>query len=202
MQHPNKKLSNYKRLYRLYDDGAVFTAIDTETSSLSPSDGTIIEIGALKFNKDGIISEFQFLFNPQSQLPQIVSELTNITQKVLDSAPFIQEKIPFIYSFIKDSILIAHNAQFDLNFINAEFEKAKYPVSKNKFIDTLGFSQFIYPSLETHKLEGLADYFKINKGSSHRAFDDAVTCYKLFELLINESRIRDKSNSLAPSQDQ
>ena len=188
MQHPNKKLTNYKRLYRLYDDGTIFTAVDTETTSLSPSSGRIIEIGAVKFSKDGIISKWQSLFSIDEPVPPMITRITHITNAILDGQPRIEEKIPYIYSFIQDTVLVAHNAQFDLNFINAELERANFPLSKNKAIDTLAFSKIIFPTLEYHRLDFLADTFKINKGSSHRAFDDAVTCMELFKVLIEKSR--------------
>ena len=88
---------------------------------------------------------------------------------------------------INNTILIAHNAQFDLNFLNAECEKSGLESTKNKVIDTLQYSKWAFPDLEKHKLDFLADYFKINKGSSHRAFDDAETCRQLF-LKCNEVR--------------
>ncbi len=188
MQHPNKRITNYKKLYRLYDDGTVFTAIDTETTALSPRYGRVIEIGAVKFTKDGILEKWQSLFCQDQPLPYQIVKLTHITDEMLCGQPRIEEKIASIYSFIKDTVLIAHNAQFDLNFINAEFELAKYPVSKNKFIDTLAFSKTVFPELEHHRLDFLADHFKINKGSSHRAFDDAVTCMELFKVLVENTR--------------
>ena len=187
MQHPNRKLRNYKKLYQLYDAGTVFTALDTETTSLSPRDGRIIEIGAVKFSKDGIIDKCQSLFYSECSLPPIITKITHITDQMLSDAPEISGYIPFFYSFIKDTVLIAHNAQFDLNFINAEFQKASYPPSTNKFIDTLDYSRYLFPEIKSHRLDFLADSFKIDKGSSHRAFDDAVTCMELFKYCIKFS---------------
>ncbi|MCR4742161.1 MAG: 3'-5' exonuclease [Treponema sp.] len=184
MQHPNRILKDFKRLHLLYKKGAVFTAFDTETSSLSPSNGRIIEIGAVKFDKNGIIQKYQQLFNPQLPLSPDIENLTHITNQMLQTSPKIEECLPQFLQMIKGTILIAHNAQFDLNFLNFECENMNLKASKNPTIDTLQYSYFKLPKLEKHKLDFLADYFKINKGSSHRAFDDANTCMELFKILV------------------
>lgn len=180
MRHQNKFFKDYKKLYQLFDAGTVFTAFDTETTALSPSSGRIMEIGAVKFNKDGIIDTWGNLINPQCVIPPFISELTHISQEMVDSCKPIKEYLPDFLKFIKNTVLIAHNAQFDLNFINAECETAGLPPTHNKAIDTLQFSKWAFPQAERHKLDFLADLLKINKGSSHRAFDDAETCRQLF----------------------
>ena len=181
MQHPNKKITDMKRLRRLYTDGAVFTAFDTETSGITPTNSRIIEMGAVKFTKDGIISKWSQLFDPNQILAPFIINLTHITQEMVDAADPINKHLPSFLDFIKDTTLVAHNAQFDLNFLNAECENCCLPLTKNNAVDTLILSRRIFPEAERHKLDFLADYLGINKGSSHRAFDDAVTCMELFK---------------------
>lgn len=180
MQHPNKKIKDFRRLYQLYEAGTVFTAFDTETSTITPTTGRIIEIGAVKFNKNGVISTWSRLFDPGQELSPFIVELTHITQEMVDSADHIESHINTFLHLIKDTVLIAHNAQFDLNFLNAECQHCKLPETRNKVIDTLELSKWRFPLLPKHKLDFLADYFKIDKGSSHRALDDAKTCMELF----------------------
>ncbi len=181
MQHPNKKLTDMKRLRRLYEDGAVFTAFDTETTGITPTNSRIIEIGAIRFTKDGILSKWTQLFYPDQILSPFIISLTHITQEMVDAADPINKHLPGFLNFIKDTILVAHNAQFDLNFLNAECENCGLPVTKNYAVDTLILSRRIFSEAERHKLDFLADYLGIDKGSSHRAFDDAVTCMELFK---------------------
>lgn len=114
------------------------------------------------------------------EIPQFVEELTHISDDMVYDCKDIKAYLSSFRELIKDTILIAHNAQFDLNFLNAECEWAGFQPTHNKVIDTLQFSQHVFPRLEKHKLEYLADYFKLEKGSSHRAFDDADTCRQLF----------------------
>ena len=170
-----------KRLRRLYEDGAVFTAFDTETTGITPTNSRIIEIGAVRFTKDGILSKWQHLFYPDQILSPFIISLTHITQEMVDAADPINKHLPGFLNFIKDTILIAHNAQFDLNFLNAECENCGLPVTKNYAIDTLILARRIFPEAERHKLDFLADYLGIDKGASHRAMDDAVTCMELFK---------------------
>ena len=180
MKRQNKILKDFKKLHLLYEEGAVFTVFDTETTGLSPTNCKILEIGAIKFSKDGIIQTYSQLFNPNCKIPYFISQLTNIQQDMVDCCKSIDCHLPDFLEMIKDTILIAHNAQFDLNFLNAECENAGFESTKNKVIDTLQYSKWAFPELEKHKLDFLADYFKIDKVSSHRAFDDAETCRQLF----------------------
>lgn len=181
MKHPNKILKEFKKLHLLFEQGAVFTSIDTETTSPSSKTGRVIEIGAVQFNKDGVISKWHHLFNPQCEIPPFVTELTHINNEMVHDCPFIKEYIKEFKEYIGNTILIAHNAQFDLNFINMECEKAGITYTVNKTIDTLQYSRWAFPNTESHKLAYLADYLQIDKGTSHRALDDAITCMELFK---------------------
>ncbi len=189
MQHPNKKITDLRRLRRLYEEGAVFTAFDTETTSITPTTGRIIEIGAVRFSKDGIISKWTSLFFPNQTLSPFIISLTHITQEMVDSADPISLHIKEFLTFLENSIIVAHNAQFDLNFLNAECENCNLPVTKNQAVDTLQLSRIIYPEAQYHKLEYLADYLGIDKGNSHRALDDAITCMGVFEKCLHNERI-------------
>lgn len=194
MKHQNKILKDYKKLRPLFDKGAVFTVLDTETTGLSPATCHVIEIGAIMFNKDGIISSYSQLFNPQQIIPKEIEKLTNITNEMIKDAPLLSQKFPDFLDFVKDTIIVGHNVQFDLRFLFSECIQLNLQPLQNKAIDTLQFSIWAYPELEKHKQEFLADYFKIEKGSVHRAYDDASTCMKLFlKLLESPKLIKDKN---------
>lgn len=199
MKHPNRILKEFKKLYRLYEDGAIFTSIDTETTTPSSKTGRIIEIGAVQFSKDGVISKWHHLFNPHCEIPEFITDLTHITNEMVCECPFIEEYISDFKEYIGKSILIAHNAQFDLNFLNMECSKANITPTTNNTIDTLQYSRWAFPAVESHKLAYLADYFGIDKGKSHRAMDDAITCMELFKKCVE---IKVKPSFVAPSQDQ
>ena len=189
MQHPNKKITDLRRLRTLYEEGAVFTAFDTETTGITPTNSRIIEIGAVRFSQDGILAKWQHLFYPDQILSPFIISLTHITQEMVDAADPISEHIRDFLSFLDNSIIVAHNAQFDLNFLNAECENCGLPLTHNYAVDTLQLSRVIYPEASHHKLDFLADYLGINKGASHRALDDAMTCMGLFNCCLHSERI-------------
>jgi len=197
MQHQsnNRYLKDYKKLYQLYDNGTVFTSFDTETTGLSPASSKIIEIGAVKFNKDGIISQYNKLINPKTEIPYFITSLTHISTQMVKDCPPIENCLYEFLEFISDTVIVAHNAHFDMNFLNAECENAGFQITKNKVIDTLPFSRSVCPGLPKYKLDSLAEHFKINPGSSHRALDDAITCMGVFNNLIEISR-NSKQNSI------
>lgn len=184
MKHPNKILKEYKKLHRFYQNGAIFTSIDTETTTPSSKTGRVIEIGAVQFTKDGVISTWHHLFNPHTLIPPFVTELTHITDDMVKDCPFTEQFIGEFKNYIGNTILIAHNAQCDLNFINMECGQANLTPTTNKAICTLQYSRWAYPKTESHKLSYLADYLKIDKGNSHRALDDAITCMELFKKCV------------------
>ena len=177
----NKRLCNYKKLYQLYEAGTVFCAFDTETTGLRPFDSTIIEIGAIKFDRNGELSTWTGLFNPGVPLPYQITKITHITDQMLCDKPPLSNQLDSFLEFLGDSVIVAHNAQFDIDFLNSECAKNGKKRTTNNFIDTLQFSRIIFSELKSHRLEYLADYFKIDKGSAHRALDDARTCMHLFK---------------------
>ena len=199
MKHPNRILKEFKNLHRLYNEGAIFTSIDTETTTSSSKTGRIIEIGAVQFSKDGVISKWHHLFNPHCEIPDFITELTHITNEMVYSCPYVEDYIADFKEYIGKTILIAHNAQFDLNFLNMECEKASITPTTNNTIDTLQFSRWAFPDFESHKLAFLANQLQIDKGNSHRALDDAITCMELFKKCVE---IKVKPNYVVPLQDQ
>lgn len=179
-----KLITNHKKILSLYNHGAVFCAFDTETTGINPEHERIIEIGAVKFSKDGIIDNFSSFINPKRELTPFISNLTGITDDMLIGQPYADSVIPQFRKFCQDTILIAHNAQFDLRFVNCESEKLElFPLS-NEAIDTLRLSRILLPENTSWKQPDLARQFNIDTGHAHRAWDDARTCSELFKILI------------------
>lgn len=198
---------DYKRLLKTYDSGAVFCAVDTETTGImlfekneeGIRDTTrladrIIEIGAVKFNKDGIISTFDTLINPKKRLSPYITGLTHITDEMLkDKNEFSEESKAFLDFLGSDEpILIAHNASFDLNFINAELECSGQKKLKNHAADTLRMSRLTFPGYESYSLQNLASAFSIDVFQAHRANDDARVCMEIFKKCLEQIRIQKK----------
>ena len=185
-------LNDYRRMNRLLQNGAVFCALDTETTGLKPAEERIIEIGAVKFDKNGELGRFSTLVNPRILIPHFCQELTGITNKMVFGQKEFKEIADDLLSFLDESIIIAHNAQFDLRFVNAELERINHDSLLNKAIDTLRFSRWAYPDNEHWTLQFLAEQLKIEVKTAHRAEDDARVCMELFLHCIKDTMDRQK----------
>lgn len=176
----NKSIDDFRKLQILLDSGESFIAFDTETTGLSPTSDRIIEIGAIKFDKSGVIDKFETLINPQKTIPEECTKINHITNEMVKDAPLTKDVLTSFSEFVKDSILIAHNANFDLNFISEELSRAKLPALKNKSLDTLTFVRWAYPLLGKYNLQLMACLMNIEVTDAHRAFDDSRVCMEVF----------------------
>lgn len=165
-----------------YTEGAVFTAFDLETTGLDPVRDRIVEIGALKFDRKGLMARFSTLVNPGVPMPAEAGKVNNITDEMLAGKPRIEEVLPDFLCFIEDTILIAHNAPFDCGFINEKLKTPGLPftVLPNRVADTLVFSRNRFPALKSHSLQSLASELRIPARGAHRAEDDARLCMEIF----------------------
>ncbi len=183
----NSLLKDYRRLLRLYNSGAVFTAVDTETTGLSYERNSVIEIGAVRFDKTGILDTINFLIKQDTPIPSMITKLTGITDQMLEGGVALSHALRNFSEFSKETVIIGHNIKFDLNFLNTSYERCLLPQLKNKAIDTLGFSRWAYPKNSSHKLQFLAEQMKINVLSAHRAYDDARVCMELFLRILKDT---------------
>lgn len=184
----NKLIEDFRKLQILLDSGATFIAFDTETTGLSSTTDRVIEIGAVKFDKDGIKDKFEKLINPQKPIPPECTEINHITNEMVKDAPLAGEALKNFSDFIKDGILIAHNVNFDLNFINEELSRAKLPETKNKALDTLTFVRWAYPLLGKYNLQLMARLMNIDVNEAHRAYDDARVCMEVFLKTLEDTK--------------
>lgn len=188
----NNYIKDYRKLFRLLKDGTVFTAIDTETTGLNSQSDRVIEIGAVKFNSCGVIEKYNTLINPQSPIPFESTQIHNITNDMVKDSPIFDEISREFLDFIGDSILIAHNINFDLRFLNSELTRNEKQIIKNDLIDTLRFARWVFPEEGKYSQQHLAEKLKIDVKNAHRAWDDAFVCGQIFLNLIKESADRQK----------
>ncbi|MEY4498538.1 MAG: hypothetical protein RJA40_643 [Actinomycetota bacterium] len=156
-----------------------FVVLDLETSGASPSMGAAItEIGALKVQGGEIIGEFQSFVNPGHGLPDFITSLTGITDSMLADAPTIDEILPTFFAFLgshSDSVLVAHNAPFDIGFLKAAAQANDYQWPDYIVVDTVRIARSALSRDEVRdcKLATLADFFGASIEPNHRALDDA-----------------------------
>ncbi len=159
------------------DDYVVF---DLETTGLYPNENKIIEIGALKYRNNKLVAEFSVLINPECEIPEIITSITGIDNKLVKDELTIKDVMPKFIDFIENLPLVAHNSSFDLSFIEENIKRLGLTVPNNKNIDTLELAKIYIPKAYNHKLETLKKFFKLNYGS-HRSIDDCKTTNYVYQ---------------------
>lgn len=157
----------------------VFVILDLETSGAAPSTGAAItEIGAVKVCGGEIVGEFQTFVNPQHGLSDFITSLTGITDDMLVDAPTMSAVLPDFLEFLgshKETVLVAHNAPFDLGFLKAAAIEHQYPWPQYPVLDTVRIARYVLDRDEVPncKLSTLATFFGAQTSPNHRALDDA-----------------------------
>jgi DNA polymerase III subunit alpha, Gram-positive type len=161
-----------------------YVVFDVETTGLSAVYNSIIELAAVKIHDGEIIDRFESFANPHHRLSATTINLTGITDDMVQTAPEIEDVIRKFSEWAGDAVLVAHNASFDMGFLNVGYKKIGYDKAKNPVIDTLELGRFLYPELKNHRLNTLAKKFDIELTQHHRAIYDAeATGYLLLKML-------------------
>lgn len=173
----------------------VYTVFDTETSGLDPKQHRVVEVGAIRFDSRGIIARFNVLINPKIQMLAEVTKINGITDAMLEGQPEPSQAIPDFLRFVGDSALIAHNAPFDIAFINEELSRLGLTSLTNRVLDTRIFAREMFPGLPKYALQDLARRFGITALEAHRAEDDARVCMELF--LVCRAALLERNPAIA-----
>ncbi len=157
----------------------VFCSVDLETTGVNPVFNSIIEIGIVRFTLSGEMDVYETLVNPRAGIPPDATAIHGITDSEVESAPFIEDVIGDVTSFIQDSILVIQNPRFDLSFLEKEFCCADISTSSLMAIDTVRLAQSAFPDFDNHKLNYLCSELDIPI-TPHRALSDARGCMGVF----------------------
>ena len=164
-----------------------YCVLDLETTGISCQTEKITEVGIIKYKNGEVIDEFECFVNPEKPIPPRVVEITHITDDMVKDAETIDKIIPKIIDFIGDSVLVAHNADFDIGYLKYNFEKYGYKL-ENTYIDTLRLAKAIFPDLKKYKLGLIADSLNIQVDVAHRALDDVKTLVAVFKVMIDKTK--------------
>lgn len=167
----------------LIDLPSDFTVIDIETTGLDTRFCDIIEVGAVKIRDNKAVDSFDSLINVGYEIDDFITELTGITNEMLQKAPDLEVVLKEYIDFIGEDIIVGHNVNFDINFIYDSAEKSLNRHFGNDFIDTLRLSRRLLPDLKHHRLADLVEYFNISIDGSHRALVDCMSTYSVFRSL-------------------
>ncbi|MBT3296275.1 MAG: 3'-5' exonuclease [Verrucomicrobia bacterium] len=157
-----------------------FVAFDVETTGLSAARHRVIEIGAVKLRAGRIMARQVWLINPGQPIPPFTTRIHGIKDEDVAEAPTFPEIYPKFVAFVKGTILIAHNAAFDVRFMAHEAERHHLEFPPEPVLDNLRLARKWHPELKSHGLKAVADYLKIEPGRYHRALDDSEALAKVF----------------------
>ena len=152
-----------------------FVVVDLETTGGSPAECGITEIGAVKVRGGEVIGEFQTLVNPGGPIPAFISVLTGITDSMVASAPRIEAALPAFLEFATGSVLVAHNAGFDISFLKAAARRTDHEWPGFRVLDTVHLARQLVrrDEVPNHRLASLARLFRATTTPDHRALHDA-----------------------------
>lgn len=155
-----------------------YTVIDLETTGLSPVYDNIIEFGAIRVRNGEITEIFSSLANSEGiYIDPYITELTGISQEMVDAAPNIANVLPRFLDFVGNDILVGHNINFDINFIYDETIRQTHSYFANNFVDTMRISRRLFRNERHHRLSDLCQRYDLDYSSAHRALDDCkLTC--------------------------
>lgn len=159
------------------DNKNIFVAIDVETTGLSPITNELIEVSAIKYDGNKRIDTFSTLIKPKVRIPYYITNITGITNDMVEEVPEVEEVMPELIDFVGDLPIVAHNANFDYKFIQ---NYSNNSFTKNKVIDTVPIGRRLYPELPNHKLGTIAKHIGITEDGFHRAEFDCECCAKIY----------------------
>lgn len=159
-----------------------YCVFDLETTGFSFRTEKITEIGIMKIRNGEVIDTFESFVNPGKPIPKKVQDVTHITDDMVKDAPKIEEILPKVMEFFGDSVLVAHNADFDTGFIRYNCQQLGYKF-ENTYLDTLALAKNLFPNYKKYKLGVIAENLGIEVLVAHRALDDVDTTVKVFNIM-------------------
>lgn len=167
-----------------------YVVFDLETTGFSPIQDKIIEIGAVKVERGVIMERFSTFVNPKIPIPFKITQLTSITDDMVVDAETIDVVLPKFLDFIGDAVLVAHNAGFDVSFIE---QNCRYQEIEREFIslDTVALARVLLPTLSKYKLNVVAKALNISLENHHRAVDDAGATAEIFVRFVEMLKERE-----------
>ncbi|ODJ53067.1 PolC-type DNA polymerase III [Brochothrix thermosphacta] len=163
---------------------ASYVVFDVETTGLSAVYDKVIELGAVRMVNGEKVDEFEAFINPGHPLSATTINLTGITDDMVANTPTEEEVFKRFKEWAGDDILVAHNASFDMGFLNTAYKRHNMGVAENPVLDTLELARFLYPHFKNHRLNTLTKRFNIILEQHHRAiFDSEATAYLAWKLI-------------------
>lgn len=193
----NNEFFNYKQRERRVDATPIsisysnepnaqsYVVLDFETTGFNYNSDRIIEIGAVKVLNGKPCDKIDTLVDPEINIPYYIVEKIGISNEMTYNKPTIEELLPRLVEFIGALPVVAHNARFDMSFLIANCKRLLIDFD-NQCIDTLKLSKIYNKECKRHNLQYLKEFFGIDYGVAHRAYDDAYSTFMLYEIIKNK----------------
>jgi len=165
----------------------IYSVVDTETTGLDARNNQIIDIAVVSIKNGKIINKYETLINPGRRIPDYITMYTGIDNRLVEDAPNFSEISYELKDLIDRTIIVAHNALFDLRFLSKEFNRTNL-VLKTDYLCTVKTCRKLYPNLKRYNLDILTKHFDIKIKNRHRAMGDAIATAELFLKIRKENK--------------
>ncbi len=175
-----------------------FTVFDLETTGMSPAADRIVELAAVRIERDGTLTRYQSLVNPGCPIPGRAAAVHHISDGMVADAPRFSEVGRAFLELAAESTLVAHNAYFDLGFLQESLARTGLPLWKGKTLDSLRIVKKTHPGLPSYSLQNLRAYFQLaseKEMRAHRAAADVEWTCQLLEIILTEALRRTPHSS-------
>jgi len=177
--------------------GKKYAIIDVETTGGKPTRNRITEIAIVLHDGEQVIDRWSSLVNPETYVPAGITELTGITQQMVDAAPRFYEIARQVVEMTEGAVFVAHNARFDYSFVREEFKRLGFTYTR-KQLCTVRLSRKAFPGLRSYGLSNLQKVLRIDNDARHRAMGDAMATAILLTKILKreqgEDAVRDLVN--------
>lgn len=164
-----------------------FISFDLETTGTLSHLDHIVEIGAVRFTDGKKQDTYQKLVSIEIPMPAQASAINGITDEMLKGQASIAEVLPEFAKFCGDSLMVAHNASFDYQFLLRVIEEYRTPAPRGLILDTCQLARKSFPGILNYKLATLCSHLKIDSTAFHRAEADAIACGHLFMHILKKN---------------
>lgn len=178
-------------------ESAEYCVFDFETTGTSAKYDKVIEIGIVKIRNGKIVDTFQSFINPGRPIPYFITLMTGITNSDVEGAPYFDEIYQSIKDFVGNSVLVAHNLNFDYSFLKHECENANLQLLPNPAICTLKLARRLFPEIPSKSLVNLTRHFKIRHRNIHRGLGDAMATAKILLKMFTHLRQDHNAETIA-----
>jgi DNA polymerase III epsilon subunit family exonuclease len=165
----------------LLEEEVDFVVFDLETTGLNNRKDRIVELGAIKLSNGAIAGHMNYLIDPQIPIPALVSSIHGIYDEDVQGKPTIDVVLPEFLEMIKGSVLVAHNASFDVGFVKKALGRIESEIPSIRVLDTIKLAKKAWPGRTSYSQQNLAAFLEIDVLKAHRAEDDARVCLEILK---------------------